>query len=70
METETKYFMVHNLNNRQPYKRHFDQFEAEKEAKRLAKLHIGERFFVLESVNCFAIIQPEPIQIKLINSEV
>ena len=65
MEIETKYYMVHNPSNRQPYKQHFDQDEAIKEAKRLAKMHIGQRFFVLESVDCFAVIQPEPVKIML-----
>jgi len=61
---EYKYWMVHNPNNRQPYKVYGNDIEAMEEAKRLAKKHIGEKFFLLEATGCYSVSPPEPNFVK------
>lgn len=60
---EHTYWMVHNPNNRQPYKMHTTRTAATSEAARLAKEKIGEKFYVLESVSCLVVRTPEPVEI-------
>lgn len=60
---EYTYWMVHNPNNRQPYKMHNTRKAATAEATRLAKEKIGEKFYVLESVSCLVVKTPEPVEI-------
>ena len=59
------YFLVHNPMNRMPTKQHFNKSDAITEAKRLAKLHVGHKFFVLEAITCYATVQPEPEEIEI-----
>ena len=65
MIEKEKYWMVHDPNNREPQMRHHTEESAEKEAKRLASVHIGEAFFVLEAVKAFCVEIPAPRQVYL-----
>ena len=59
------YYMVHNPAKGAPTKRHIDKSDAVEEAKRLAREHIGQMFYVLKTVECYSVVQPEPVSIPL-----
>ena len=63
--SEQKYWMIHNPNNKTPWQKHDDHTDAVAEAKRLASKHPGRRFFVLETVDCYVVDQPEPRSVIL-----
>lgn len=63
---EIKYWLVHNPDNRLPTAVHPSKPHAISEARRLAKLHIGSKFFVLEAVDCYSVVQPEPTKLYVI----
>lgn len=54
-ETEAVFWVVWNPEGRNPQVRHTTQEKATHEAKRLAIAHPGERFVVLESVDCYEV---------------
>ncbi len=49
-QTYATFWLVWNPNNRNPTHRHSSEASATSEAERLARLHPGETFVVLESV--------------------
>lgn len=46
------FWMVWNLNNRNPSHRHSREDEAFKEAERLARKHPNEEFYVVVAIGC------------------
>lgn len=54
-ETEAVFWVVWNPEGRNPKVRHPTQEMATQEAKRLAAAYPGERFVVLESVDCYEV---------------
>ena len=70
MMVKEKYWMVHNPENRQPFKLHCDRVAASVEAKRLAKKHPGQCFFVLEPTCGYVVVAPEPEEIEITEGEI
>lgn len=55
-----RYWMVHNAGRGMPHKMHPSREEAEAEARRLAKVHPGEVFYVLGIISALYTEIPEP----------
>ena len=66
METQNKYWMVHNTRSPGASVQHTDAASAETEARRLASKSPGDRFVVLEAVKAFVVAVPEPQEIQLV----
>lgn len=43
--------------------------QAQEEAKRLARYHMGNKVIVLEVVDCYQAIMPEAVQVQVVNVE-
>ena len=59
------FFMVYRIGGNAPRVMHETAPSAIDEAKRLAKLHIGETFVVLQSAGAFKCEMPEPKYISV-----
>lgn len=60
IERIDNFFMVYRIGGSAPRVVHETTISAVNEAKRLAKLHAGETFVVLQSVGAFKCEMPEP----------
>ena len=54
------FYMVHRIGGNGPRVRHETTTSAVEEAKRLAKMHVGETFVVLQAAGAFRCEMPEP----------
>lgn len=52
------FYVIWNINHGLPKAQHASQDEAVREAERLARLHPGEKFYVLGALGCAC--QPAP----------
>ena len=64
-ERINNFYMVYRIGGNAPRVVHETITSAISEAKRLAKLHIGETFVVLQSVGAFKCEMPEPQYISV-----
>ncbi|MCV9910201.1 hypothetical protein OIV19_21640 [Brucella sp. HL-2] len=64
-----KFWMVYGASRAAPTFQHTIKKAAEGEAKRLAALHPGERFYVLQAVAGFQADQPKVRPIKLVATD-
>lgn len=69
-ESEEIFYMVYNPNGgRAPMMKHSTLKKADEEAKRMARIHPGQNFFVLKAVHCWSVVAPEPVEIELAITE-
>lgn len=54
-----KPWLVWNPSHEYPRHRHADANQAVKESERLARLHPGQRFFVMKAVGCSLVEAPK-----------
>ncbi len=47
-----RFWMIWNEGNRGPAVQHYEETSARREAERLARLNKGQKFHVLQSVDC------------------
>lgn len=71
MKEQARYWMVHGSRyGREPNYKHATREFAATEAQRLASLHPGEVFTVLEVVDAYWIPKPEPERLAVVDDEI
>jgi hypothetical protein len=63
--TDTIFWMVYGTDKGTPKHKHYTQYSATSEAKRLSLVNPGVTFYVLKSVDAYIVSLPEPQKVEL-----